>query len=450
VANPLWLWPKATLGYYPSAVKRDSCDVAVIGGGPAGSSTAIYLRQSGYKTTVLEKQRFPRFHIGESLLPQNLALFDELGIHDEIKKRGYPKKFGAEFVSKCGDHVRKFYFRESLVPSGAMAYQVLRSDFDHLLMNRAREVGADVREKSTVTEVVPREDGYDITVQPDGGEAYGLKASLLVDASGQETFLSNRLKLKQVDAKHRRFAVFSHFRGVDRGTGDDAGNIRIIPFGDGHWFWFIPLAGEVTSIGAVVTKEVIRQHRDDIQGYFDRTIAETQVLKRMMSGSEQVEPVRTLADFSYESRRFVGDRFLIVGDAAAFIDPVFSSGVLMAMSSARDAAKAIHSAFQRDDFSDRALGAYEREHRRRVRTIFRLIRAYYRPAFLEMFMNPSDVLELKAAVTTMLAGNADLKFRLRWRVELFFFIGWLRGYMRSNRTMSTACSHGCSVHPAGV
>jgi flavin-dependent dehydrogenase len=253
-----------------------------------------------------------------------------------------------------------------------------------------------------------------------------------------------------VDAEHRRFAVFSHFRGVERGTGDDAGNIRIIPFGDGHWFWFIPLAGGVTSIGAVVTKEVIRLHRDDVQGYFDRTIDDTHALKRLMSGAEQVEPVRTIADFSYESARFVGDRFLIVGDAAAFIDPVFSSGVLMAMSSARDAAKAIHSAFQKDDFSARALRAYEREHRRRVRTIFRLIRAYYRPAFLEMFMNPSDVLELKAAVTTMLAGNADLKLRLRWRVELFFIIGWLRGYMRSNRTMSTACSHGCSIHPAGV
>jgi FADH2-dependent halogenase len=377
------------------------------------------------------------------------VVFDELGIHDQIKKRGYTQKFGAEFVSKCGAHVRKFYFREALLPAGSMAYQVLRSDFDHLVLNRAREVGADVREKSTVTEVVPRDDGYDLTVQPDGGDAYRLGASLLVDASGQETFLSSRLNLKRVDPQHRRFALFSHFRGVDRGTGDDAGNIRIIPFGDGHWFWVIPLANGITSVGVVVTKEVIRQHRNDNQGYFERTIDQTHALKCTMTRAERIEPVHALADFSYESSRFVGDRFLIVGDAAAFIDPVFSSGVLMAMSSARDAAKAIHSAFQTDDFSARALSAYEREHRRRVSAIFRLIRAFYRPAFLDMFMNPIELLELKGAVATMVAGSFDLRLRLRWRLELFFFIGWLRGHMRSNRAMSTTCSHGCSIHPAG-
>jgi len=431
-------------------VKRNSCDVAVIGGGPAGASTAIYLRQRGYQTTILEKQRFPRFHVGESLLPQNLMLFDELGIHDQIKKRGYTQKFGAEFTSKCGDHVRKFYFREALLPAGSMAYQVLRSDFDHLVLNRAREVGADVRERSTVTEVVPRADGYDITVQPDDGDPYRIGAGLLVDASGQETFLSSRLKLKRVDPQHHRFALFSHFRGVDRDTGDDAGNIRIIPFGDGHWFWVIPLANGITSVGAVVTKEVIRQHRDDLKGYFDRTIDETHALKRTMTGAQQVEPVHAIADFSYESTRFVGDRFLIVGDAAAFIDPVFSSGVLMAMSSAKDAAKAIHSAFQNDDFSTRALRPYEREHRRKVHSIFRLIRAYYRPAFLDMFMNPVGALQLKGAVATMIAGNFDRRLRLRWRLELFFLIGWLRGHMPSNRAMSTTCSHGCSHHPAGA
>jgi flavin-dependent dehydrogenase len=253
-----------------------------------------------------------------------------------------------------------------------------------------------------------------------------------------------------VDPQHHRFALFSHFRGVDRDTGDDAGNIRIIPFGDGHWFWVIPLANGITSVGAVVTKEVIRQHRDDLKGYFDRTIDETHALKRTMTRAQQVEPVHAIADFSYESTQFVGDRFLIVGDAAAFIDPVFSSGVLMAMSSAKDAAKAIHSAFQNDDFSTRALRPYEREHRRKVHSIFRLIRAYYRPAFLDMFMNPVGALQLKGAVATMIAGNFDRRLRLRWRLELFFLIGWLRGHMPSNRAMSTTCSHGCSHHPAGA
>ena len=166
-----------------------------------------------------------------------------------------------------------------------------------------------------------------------------------------------------------------------------------------------------------------------------------------MSHAERVEPVRAIADFSYESTQYAGKRFLIVGDAAAFVDPVFSAGVLMAMSSAKDAAKAIHTAFQTNDFSARALKSYDREHRRKLRIMSRLIRAYYRPAFLEMFMNPVDMFGLKAAVSTILAGSDQQGFRLRWRWELFFFIGWLRGFLRSNRTRATVCSHGCSVHP---
>jgi len=431
-------------------VYTNSCDVAVIGGGPAGASTAIYLRQHGYHTVVLEKLRFPRFHIGESLLPANRSLFDELGIHDEVKTRGYPTKFGAEFVSQCGDHVRKFYFREALLPVGTTAYQVLRSDFDHIVLNRARAVGADVREQAAVTEVTPKDDGFDVTVEPKGADSYRLHARVLVDASGQDTFLSSRLHLKEVDEDHRRFAVFSHFRGVERSRGEDAGNIRIIPFGEGHWFWVIPLRDDLTSVGAVVTKEVLREHRDDIESYFEATIEATPALTRRMSHAERVEPVRAIADFSYESTQYAGKRFLIVGDAAAFVDPVFSAGVLMAMSSAKDAAKAIHTAFQTNDFSARALKSYDREHRRKLRIMSRLIRAYYRPAFLEMFMNPVDMFGLKAAVSTILAGSDQRGFRLRWRWELFFFIGWLRGFLRSNRTRATVCSHGCSVHPASA
>lgn len=438
------------LWYSRAAVSTNSCDVAVIGGGPAGASTAIYLRQRGYDTVVLEKLRFPRFHIGESLLPANLELFDELGIHEEVKTRGYPTKFGAEFVSQCGDHVGKFHFRDALVSSGATAYQVLRSDFDHIVLSRARALGADVREEATVTNLETSDDGVEITVAPKAGDAYSLRASVVVDASGQDTFLSSRFETKQLDQAHRRFAIFSHFEGVDRQPGEDSGNIRLIPFGDGHWFWVIPLRNDVTSIGAVVTKEVLREHRDDVEAYFRAAIEATPALTRTMSSAHQVEPVRAIADFSYESSQYAGDRYLIVGDAAAFVDPIFSAGVLIAMSSAKDAAKAIDAAFRADDFSARVLQKYEREHRRKVRTMIRLIRAYYRPAFLEMFMNPVDVLGLKSAVSTILAGGDERGFRLRWRLELFFLIGWLRGYLRSNRTMSTICSHGCSVHPAGA
>lgn len=425
---------------------KSSCDVAVIGGGPAGATAAMYLRQKGYDTVVVEKQRFPRFHVGESLLPENLALFDELGIHEEIKNRGYPKKWGAEFVSQCGDHVRKFYFRDQLLSGESMAYQVLRSDFDQLLLERAREMGADVRERTVVTAVAPHADGFEVTTTDEGARTYPLRAGVVVDASGQDTFLSTRLGLKRIDDAGR-FAVFTHFRDVDRDEGEDAGNIRIIPFGDGHWFWVIPLGDRLTSVGAVVTKDVIRRNRDNIEAYFSTLVDNTEALRSRMPNASQVQPVRTVADFAYESSRYVGDRFVLVGDAAAFLDPVFSSGVLMAMSSARAAANAIDAAFQANDFSARALCSYEREHRRKIKTVFRLIRAYYRPSFLQMFMNPSNTLELKSAVTTILAGAAGSHpLRLRWRLELFYLIGALRGHLQSNRVRNAACSHGCSLH----
>ncbi len=436
--------------WYPPRVSESSFDVAVIGGGPAGSTMAIYLRRLGYHPVLFEKSRFPRFHIGESLLPENLNLFEDLGIADAIRARGYPKKLGAEFVSRCGQHVRKFYFRERLTTGQTSAYQVLRSDFDHLLLERAREAGTDVREESAVTDVVSSADGHEIAVTPEGGKAYRVHARFLVDASGQETFLANRLNLKRVDPVHRRFAVFSHYRGVDRDPGDDGGNILIIPFGDGHWFWFIPLASGITSIGMVVTKDLMREHRDDIPGYFFDTVAQTQALRERMTHAEIAAPIRTIVDYSYESTRFAGDRFLIIGDAAAFLDPVFSSGVLMAMSSARDGARAIHAAFQAGDLSQKAFRRYERDHRHRIRTIFRLIRAYYHPAFLQMFLNPSDAAGLKTAVTTILAGNTRLGWGLRWRLELFYFIGWLRGRLAGEGFERTGCSHGCSIHTSSA
>jgi flavin-dependent dehydrogenase len=425
----------------------DSFDVAVIGGGPAGATMATYLRQKGYKTVVLEKTRFPRFHVGESLLPENLALFDELGIHDRIKRSGYPTKLGAEFVSQCGDQVRRFYFRERLLPGEEKAYQVLRSDFDCLLLNRAREMGADVRENTTVTEVNRTQRSYDVKVEREGASSQTLRARVLVDASGLNTFLASRLGLKRVHDANR-YAIFTHFRDVDRDSGDDAGNIRIIPFGQGYWFWVIPLRDRLTSVGAVVGKEVFGKDRRDFERYFHTVVGNTRALKQRMSNAVQVEPIRAIADFAYESSRFAGEGFVIVGDAAAFLDPVFSSGVLMAMSSAREAAVAIDRAFRRDDFSVHTLRSYEREHRRKVSGVFRLIRAYYRPSFLQMFMNPSDALGLKGAVTTVLAGAPARQFRLRWRLELFYFIGWLRGHLSSKEFASADCSHGCRLHSA--
>lgn len=431
-------------------VEGELFDVAIVGGGPAGSTTAAYLRMNGYQTVLLEKAKFPRFHVGESLLPVNLDIFDELGVRDRIRESGATPKRGAEFRSRCGEHVRKFYFRDSLLPDRPLAYQVLRSKFDSLLLARAREGGADVREESPVTAVSSKPHGHELTVKPRRGAAYRLSARCVVDASGQDTFLATRLGLKRLDPEHRRYAVFGHFRGVERGKGDDAGNIIIVPFGEGHWLWSIPLPDERTSIGAVVTRALVAEHGDDLEGFLLRTIRETPALAARIGETglelEPTEPVRVAADFSYEATSYAGDGFLLVGDAAAFLDPVFSSGVLLAMSSARDAAAAIHGALERGDVSYGSFRDYERCHRRKVRTISRLIRAFYRPAFLEMFMNPTDVLGLRGAVTTLLSGELDVRFGARLRLELFYLIGKLRNLALDRYPENALCTLGCSTH----
>jgi flavin-dependent dehydrogenase len=298
-----------------------------------------------------------------------------------------------------------------------------------------------------VTEVADRGDGWDIDVSPAGGEPYRLQAKVLVDASGQSTFLGSRLRLKRIDPDHRRYAVFGHFHGVERSPGQDAGNILIVPFGEGHWFWFIPLADDITSIGAVVTKETVHEHRHDLTGYLLDVMAKTPAIQARCAGAKLAWEVHTLSDFSYACSQFAGDRFLLVGDAGAFLDPVFSSGVHLAMSSGKRAAASIARALAAGDTRRAAFADYEASQTHTIKTYFRLIRAFYKPSFLHMFMNPTLKLQLQPAVIMLLAGQPRNSLAVRLRLELFYLLGKLLRWLPENRAHSTACSHGCMVHP---
>lgn len=405
-------------------------DVAIIGGGPGGSTTAIYLRRLGYRVRVLDKEKFPRFHIGESLLPFNLEIFDEIGVHDDLRKAGFVEKHAAEFATTNGDIDEKFYFRHGLVPGHPMAYQVLRSEFDHILLKKAKADGAEVEEEAVVTDCAFHADRAELRVEPKDGAASTVACRMLVDASGQHTFLSSRLNLKQVYPDHRKFAVFTHFKNAERAPGQEGGNIIIFSLEDGGWFWFIPLADALTSIGLVMGHEAIKAQSGRIEEYFAERIAGTKALAARMTRAERAAPVRTLSNFSYMSSRFAGDRFLLVGDAAAFLDPIFSSGVYMAMSSGRMAAHAIHRAFLKQDFRRKAFRRYERAQRQQLKVYFRLIRAYYRPEFREVFLSPSNRLRLQDTIVSVLAGCTRQSLGMRLRVHLFYLIGWLNRFIR--------------------
>jgi flavin-dependent dehydrogenase len=413
-----------------SGVSRESFDVGIIGGGPGGSTSAIYLRKRGYRVVVLDKERFPRFHIGESLLPFNLELFDEVGIHEDLRRAGFVEKHAAEFATSDGRLDEKFYFRNGLVEGHPMAYQVLRSEFDHIILKRARAEGADVREESAVTDCSFDADGVELRVEPKEGSAYSLRAHMMVDASGQHTFLSSRLNLKRLYRDHLKLAVFTHFKNCDRAPGQDGGNIIIFSLEDGGWFWFIPLAQGVTSVGLVLGTEKVKAREGELEEFLAERIQKTPALASRMTKAERVAPVRTISNFSYSSAKFAGDRFILVGDAAAFLDPIFSSGVYMAMSSAKVGAEAVHQAFERGDFRARHFREYERIQRRQLSVYFRLIRAYYRPEFREILLQPSNHLRLQDTVVSVLAGCTHQSLGMRLRLHLFYLIGYLNRYLR--------------------
>jgi flavin-dependent dehydrogenase len=390
-------------------------DAIVIGGGPAGSTVAARLAQAGRRALVLEKEQFPRFHIGESLLPCSLPLFEELGVMPALRSAGFLVKHAAEFVTADGSVVRRYPFAEGIVPGPGSAFEVDRATFDRVLLENARARGAEVREGWEVESFELDKRGVTVLAKnADGGEER-IVARVLVDASGQRSLLAGYYGLREMDADLKNFAVFSHYDGAERASGEREGDITVVLAHHGGWWWVIPLAGNRTSLGVVAPKRVLGGQRAD-QSWFEQSIADTPYLARRFARAERVAPVRTISDYSYVSRRFAGDGWVLVGDAAAFIDPVFSTGVYLGMLGGFRAADAIDRALRGRSVSGRAFAGYERWMRRAVERYRRFVKGFYTPGFAEVLMHPSDKLELRRAVTSLLAGyvaNLDVLWRIR-------------------------------------
>ena len=397
-------------------------DVLIAGGGPAGSSAATMLRKLGRSVVVLDRERHPRFHIGESLLPFTMPLLRKLGFMATLEGAGFVPKWGARFMLADGERANTFYFRDGLQPGAPGAYQVLRSRFDYLLLQHGKAAGADVREGHTLREIAFERDHVRATVTGPTGAPYELKARFFADATGRDAFLATRSRQKTMDPTLRKVAVFAHYTGAGRDEGRDAGNTVSVVIRNG-WIWVIPLDNDVTSVGVVVDGEAYRKAGLSPEAYLDLVLAQVPALRDRLASGTRVSVVHVTSDFSYSTARLHGPRFLVLGDAGFFLDPIFSSGVHLAISSGMFGAEAIHARLDGRRFPD-PLAAFERRLRHMQRTYYKFIHGWYTPGFLELFLAPSRRFQLLEAVTSVLAG-ATSTWGVRLRLRLFFFLVWL-------------------------
>ncbi|MDP2267476.1 MAG: NAD(P)/FAD-dependent oxidoreductase [Thiobacillus sp.] len=381
------------------------CDVLVIGGGPAGSTVAALLAEKGHQVTLLEKAHHPRFHIGESLLPANLPLFDKLGVRDEIEAIGM-EKWGAEFVSPWHEHRQTFEFGDAWDKSMPSSFQVRRSEFDEILIRNAGRKGAAIIEGCRVREVVflPNDEGALVHAEHDSGASETWQCRFLVDASGRDTFLGNRLNAKQRNPKHNSAALYGHFKGAQRLEGRQAGHISIFWFEHG-WFWFIPLADGSTSVGAVIWPHVLKARTKPPAEFLMELISQCPALAARLSHADLVSEVEATGNFSYACDHTHGANYLLLGDAYAFIDPVFSSGVMMAMHSAFIGADAVDTCLRQPEKSAGALKHFDKVMKHGPKEFSWFIYRVTNPTMRNLLMGPSNIFRVKEALLSVLAGD---------------------------------------------
>jgi len=387
----------------------ESYDAVVIGGGPAGSTVATALSRAGRSVLVLERERFPRFHVGESLLPYSLPIFDRLGVGEKIRAAGYQQKFGAFFWNEETGGTRPVVFARARDDRHPMAYHVKRAEFDELLLKHAASCGARVREGIGVEQVL-FEGGRAVGVRarPDAGPAEEIRARVVVYASGQGALISRQLGMRRFDPRLKRAALFAHYEDFRWPTENRPGDI-LLPIDRGVWYWVIPFSDGSCSVGGVFDPAAVRfPEGASLEARFEQMIARSARMPRLLEGARRISKVYGISDYSAHSERLAGHGWVLVGDAATFLDPVFSTGVFLAMATGERAARAIDRALSRRGRVDaRDLAAYARQSRRLFARFRRFVYAFYDPVFFEAFCTPDPPETIRAAVTTTLAGGIE-------------------------------------------
>ncbi|HTL17430.1 MAG TPA: NAD(P)/FAD-dependent oxidoreductase [Patescibacteria group bacterium] len=388
-----------------------SYDTIVIGAGPAGSSASALLAERGLRVLVLEREKFPRYHIGESLLPFTCFPLKRLGLLEKMRQSAFVKKYSVQFISQSGKASQPFYFSTRYEPEVAQTWQVLRSEFDQILLENARAKGATVLEETTVLELI-QQDGRTLGVKAKSksGEVTEYRAPMTLDCSGREAFVPTRLNWRIREPKLNKVAVWTYYRGAKRDAGIEEGATTVAYVPDKGWFWYIPQHRDMISVGVVAEgKYLTRDGVRDPKDIFNREIEQNQWIKDHLACGTQVGSHYLTSEYSFRSRYCASDGLLLAGDSFGFLDPVFSSGVMLALKSGTMAADAIHAAYDAQDFSAERFVEYGRVLREGLENMRKLVYAFYDPNFSFRKLT-NKYPEMTGPITDCLSGDVNKDF----------------------------------------
>ncbi len=404
-------------------------DVVVIGGGPAGSTVSTLLAQHGCRVKLFERERFPRFHIGESLIPETYWVFKRLKMLDKMRASRFVKKFSVQFVNSQGKQSAPFYFHDNKQHECSQTWQVIRSEFDRMMLDNAREQGVEAHEGVRVLEVLfdgkPKQTGsrtplspagergggegetelaVGVRIQKEDGSQEDVRAKVVVDASGQSTMLQNRFKLRQWDPVLNKGAIWTYWEGAFRDTGRDEGATLVLQTADKQgWFWYIPQHDNIVSVGVVAPFDYLFKGRGSHEQTYMEEVEACPGVKQRIANARRVTGYFATKDYSYRSKQVAGNGWVLIGDAFGFLDPLYSSGVLLALKSGELAADAIAEGLAKGDVSAAQLGKWGDQFNRGVDRMRRLVCEYYDGFSFGQFVR--NFPDLKGLVTDLLIGD---------------------------------------------